>query len=783
MVQFSDSCEVSPQDLKNQLDAACKRLKERGKSIPANDLCVYYTLDYSDAILFVRNCCFNWYQDLLWELTVSVNEEKRLIIDTISLYGVSVQKAGEEFEKIQEDSTGKYPLYPPDNLQECFDLSLFLGVQNATAWNKVKQKLKDKYGENLVFYRKFGRTDITVTFRDFDLKNALYLVWLLFFEDPSYGEQFGSCVIAPRDKLLEDSTDSAKKELENIPLMSEQSVLGNTLEEESNGKTEKKPYQIVENVLIPLYEDANPQLKKLYPPLSGYCTELYQSLLTLLHNSFAEEYYLSVLPSFAAHLKMFGDSIRHGENIEMKDRDEIVNELREYYRGLIMLEHSTLHGEKKFIQAPGLNAFICEVPAKLLVFYTSVAFRIIQYLRDSANSEDATSVEEVLFSPGEILYVPLFIPDFRPDMYSRHILDRQRSTEQINIIYLEERLFYEPEYAIPSMVHELAHRVGDKARQRVLRLKKIFCCLSVYLISSAYSEDFFEIMSPEEAKGINWLANIMANQFVKRFQMEFPAGENGPYLDQVKSFLEQTGVGRDLLDLSIDYDFVTGLVKQWESAFTRNRTDVLLPLLEVEDTRRGTMYYGVQRSDPRRPTVETTFFYSILSRIVDPENDQEGEALHSYWKALLSAFRETYSDLRMIEAVDKLNYHSILDTMFRRKDFENESYFERNIIRYEFREVPVCKALGMRTWKLDRKFPNAQTAFIVEKTQDELVKYLKACRQNKEPNKRISAFVHRGNDIMMIREEIAHYRRGLLQFFEQYADQCINKNGMAENFV
>ena len=601
MLQFTDNREVTLGVFQEQVRKACRKLQQKSKnrwSLPESNWCVYYTLDYSDAILFVRDCNYNRYQDLLWELTVSVKEADRLVIDTISLYGVNAQKVKEEFKKIRK-GRGDYSLQPLKNTKDGFDLTLFLGVQNATAWANVKDKIKKSYGRKLEFYRKFGRTDITVMFRNYNLEKAIYLVWLLFFDNYNESDSpFGSCVIAPRGKLRNDG--------------------GSTLADEN--ETAEGSYRIVENALAPLYKYTNHLLNEFYSPLSGYCTELYQSLLSLLHSSFAEEYYLSVLPSFAAHLKMFGDEIRNPDVIiQQKDRDGLVDELREYYRCLIMLEQSTLHGEKKFIQAPGLNAFICEVPAKLLVFYTAVAFRIIRCLQDSASPQDADISEDLSFSPEAPLYIPLLIPDFRPDMYTRHILDKQGSQMQIGIICMEEQLFYEPEYTIPSMVHEIAHRVGDEARQRELRLEIIFRCLSVYLICSALPEDLFNDIPPAAVDGIDQLAEVMAVQYVLQFQNESHDGDTVPYLARVREFLQRTGGGRKYLNKG-ELKFVEELVEKWQSACNDSESDVLLPLLDLEDRVYSTMYFHTERKDPRRPMVETTFFYSLLDRIVNPED-------------------------------------------------------------------------------------------------------------------------------------------------------------------
>ena len=779
MLQFTDNREVTLGVFQEQVRKACRKLQQKSKKtwcLSESDWCVYYTLDYSDAILFVRNCDYNRYQDLLWELTVSVKETDRLVIDTISLYGVNAQKVKEKFKKIQKGS-GDYSLQPLKNTKDSFDLTLFLGVQNAEKWNEVQNKLINEYRGDLRFYRKFGRTDITVTFRSFDLEKSLYLVWLLFFDKSTKPvSSFESCVIAPRSKLLKSNSESTsvkKNQKAQNPSPIIQNPNSKTQYPDDNKQT---PDQIVGNALLPLYQDADSQLKKLYLPLSGYCTELYQSLLALLHSSFAEEYYLSVLPSFAAHLKMFGDEIKKQESIKQQpEREVLVDELREYYRCLIMLEHSTLHGEKKFIQAPGLNAFICEVPAKLLVFYTAVAFRIIRRLQDSAPTQDAAPNEDLSFFPEAPHYIPLLIPDFRPDMYTRHILDKQGGQMQIGIICMEEQLFYEPEYTIPSMVHEIAHRVGDEARQRELRLKIIFRCLSVYLICSVLPKDLFETESKlqEAAEGIDRLAEVMADQYVQQFRNESPDVDTVPYLARVQEFLQQTGAGRVFLDKSDEREFVEELVEKWQSAFNDSKYDVLLPLLDLEDRTCITMFYhSVTRNDPRRPMVETTFFYSLLDRIVFPEtSDEESKELFYFWDVLLKSFSEAYSDLRMLETVDNLNYPDIMNTMFQRKDvgdIGNRSELKDLIQRYDLRAVPVCRALDREKPNLKREFQDKRTKFIIEKAQDGMVEYLKACRQNTEPDERISAFVQSGGDIIMIRDEIALYRERLLQFFKRY---------------
>ena len=121
--------------------------------------------------------------------------------------------------------------------------------------------------------------------------------------------------------------------------------------------------------------------------------------------------------------------------------------------------------------------------------------------------------------------------------------------------------------------------------------------------------------------------------------------------------------------------------------------------------------------------------------------------------------------------MDKLDYPDIMNTMFQRKDVGdvgNGSDLKDLIQRFDLRMVPVCRALDREMPNQTRDSLDKRTAFIIRKTQDGMVEYLKACRQNKRPDERISAFVQSGGDIIMIRDEIALYRERLLKFFKQY---------------
>lgn len=742
MIQLSDH-EASSQKLLDRVAFEAEVAEAFDKAgIRRDAWCVYYSLEFCDAVLFTSESDFNQYQEVLWDLTVSPGKNGRHIVeDTISIYGVSSQLVQSAFRRFK---AGKVPKFPPRIDRSRFDLSVLLGVQNANAWMALYGAVAEKYKESgaVVFHRKFGRSDISMDFKDVDLKNILYIAYLVFFGscgDKVADYSFGSCVFALRS--LFDAEIPLEKIADALP----------------SAGDEDHFCMAAENAMDLLYRKIIGRLKKLYPPLSGYMAEIHRSLLALLKKSFSEEYYISVLPSYISYLNFIRDSLdnidllrRHKKDGDWQVRvDRMIDMLREYYRALTLLDHSTIHDEKKFIQAPALNAFLCEIPPKLLALYTAIGSRITEKLCD----EQGENLHRYSF---------LMVPDFRKDVYSRTISLDQASGNQVGIIYLEERLFYEPAHIIPIMIHEIAHKVGHQSRLRGVRVKAIFQCIAVYLLYRTLPIQVYGMLGR--------MSDIMTEKFVAEFEKK----EKGtPYLNTVNEFIKGTCACGTVL---MDSGFAENMITAWQND-EQLRQQLLDILKEGSDT-----YSDKQIIANRRTWSDGALYRQILQYIYEFFDDEEKRRDLAYFcKCLQTAFSEAYSDLRMLETIDvqgrdgreaSREYHELLSVMFSRRDC-GVSDDQNDIVTYFLREDAVCKVLGLpretESFSWSGKDPISRE--IISKTQEILVDYLRRCADHQhgaDPQlRRHMAFEN--NDVISIREEIYRYREKLKKYFKELA--------------
>lgn len=761
MIQLSDH-ETSSQKLLDRVAFEAEVAEAFDKAgIKRDAWCVYYSLEFCDAVFFTSESDFNQYQEVLWDLTVSPGKNGRHIVeDTISIYGVSSQLVQSTFRRFK---AGKVPKFPPRIDRFRFDLSVLLGVQNANAWMALYGAVAEKYKKSgaVVFHRKFGRSDISMDFKDVDLENILYIAYLVFFGscgDKVADYSFGSCVFALRSlfdaetqqEKITDTLSGAGDFDTGISLEKIADVLPDARDEDHFSRA-------AENAMDLLYHRIIGRLKKLYSPLSGYMAEIHRSLLALLKKSFSEEYYISVLPSYISYLNFIQDSLDNIDLLRRRKKDNdwqiqvdlLIYMLREYYRALTLLDHSTIHDEKKFIQAPALNAFLCEIPPKLLALYTAIGSRITEKLCD----EQGENLHRYSF---------LMVPDFRKDVYSRTISLDQASGNQVGIIYLEERLFYEPAHIIPIMIHEIAHKVGHQSRLREERVKAIFQCIAVYLLYKTLPIQIYSMLDR--------MSDIMTEKFVAEFKKK----EKGiPYLNTINEFIRSTCACGTVL---LDSRFVEDLITAWQKD-EQLRQQLLDILKEGTDT-----YSDEQITANRHTWSDGALYRRILQYIYEVFDDEEKRRdLACFYKCLQTAFSEAYSDLRMLETIDvqgrdgreaSREYHELLSVMFSRRDCGVPGD-QGDIVTYFLREDAVCRVLGLprETESFSWSGKDPITREIISKTQEILVDYLRRCADRQhgaDPQlRRYMAFEN--NDVILIREEIYRYRGKLKNYFKELA--------------
>lgn len=751
--------------------------------IESNQWSLYYALDFCDVVLFVKNAPLECYQDALWDFTQVDPGEKprikdikeRIVRDTISIYGINSSVVKKKFADF-ENGIG------PQKRECCdsFDLSLFLSVQNNGNFGSFTEVI-NSYKPKI--YRKFGRSDLALFVEKVQLEDAIYISWAAIKKGGNkanckYKPAFDSCMISPMSKVQSEK-------------------LGFICD---SGKNESTEYMTFLFSAISVSKQLSALSKPLGEELAGICN----SLLPMMKDSLAEEFYLSVLPSFLVYLKITKDCIKaiiqnknQGSIEWMQYLDQYVGIQGDYFRTLIMIDHSILHSEKRFFQAPALNAFVCSIPPKLLALYSSLADRIVDYLHDENN---------------DALYAFVFAPDYKQDVNTKPIECKLVSNAQIGVIYVEEALFYNPEKIIPIMCHEIAHKVGKKTRHREERARRIFKCYAYYMLYNVLPLCTYD-KSIEKGCAIfvSILADGMSSCIMKEFQLyEKEEKEyclrNEATLFSIEAFTKKITGG---VELTKDDEFLNKLVGIWLETYSKmvaekngrvkNDIDAYIEFILNRLNAYYTSNYWLN-SEMQLMTM-STIFRSIAIKINNFFEDTKNINNYAeFCNSILSAFSEAYSDLQMLHIVYGIGIHKtvrkdvreryqkLIRTQVQKNNYirdtessgnehsvvQNEEQIKRDyIMQFFLRESVLCKVMDIDTDgenDFETKVPEYNSRLIFSCSRAELIKYLKIClnsirqfksEDSKRVNETVSKFMNIASclDIVNIREEIKDYKR------------------------
>ncbi len=413
--------------------------------------------------------------------------------------------------------------------------------------------------------------------------------------------------------------------------------------------------------------------------------ELYRSLHTLDANGLANEFTLCVLPSLKGYTKTFqiyADAMAHPEKYwENGERwvsieDSLEKLRRDYFHALSILVQSTMHGERKFVQAPAFNCTAFDIPPKLLALYCAVICWITQTLNDN-------SAREFYF---------LLAPGFRDDIYVQPLSMRLGPKDEgishphnLLIIHLNEKLFYEPSRLLGVLCHEISHHVGGESRRRKERARCIFRSLAMYIVCKTTPLIREE---PEETphRLIEQIVEAMADVMLRYYEERHKSSGLEYYITDLADFLTTECGWMGLLQMpAATAELIQNVAGRMHSLSRKGSKDELRFLAQLQDNLLHSNYVQSLLVD------ETTCYaaFDLMSRHVVRKlysgvyNLYNGRAelvlsFHAMIEMTLQVHSEAYSDDRMIRLMG-------LDT---RKKYEYFSQYygdddPQNRIRYE----------------------------------------------------------------------------------------------------
>ncbi len=630
MIQLVNTLTLNMSELKEDIRA---HFQNRGVS--EDQWTLYYSLDFCDLILFIKDLSLSVTQDILWELSPVRNGALKQIRDTITIYGLDFNKLMESFDCYAGQRTLRW-----SHVEEEMALSVSLGVRTLDACEELMQKVNQLPNVQHTCSRILGRYDIHIMLDNVSFSQMLQVLWWI-------------------DCACEAENDDVFRCYEVVPLV--------PWKDFDRGQPDMMDHSLYKAAVLALDQLFNTYvevLKQAGEPVRGYAAEIRRALISLLYNGFSEEFVLSVFHSFAEYLRLVAEMM-HGEkseqNIESsgKKREMLYTFQKNYLQAVNMLAHSTMHSERQFIQAPAFNVTIFDVPPKLLAFYAGVAYKVTELLNDEIQDEEKRT------------YSFLFSPDFRSDIYVQPISEEGYGSKLL-IIYINEQMFYNPPVVIQTMCHEIAHHVGNKARHRKERAKFMLECICGYLIYALLPINEQELVRP--------MAEAFQEEVMKDYERWFDlGGEKGReyFLTSVASYLKTQDYLYQLIENAA---FQNRLWQVWGKVLSEHDVSGLVKKLDK------TMCSGyLQRMYAEKETKEAAVrqlagelssllwtemrkWISIQPTVAkaDAETGQmPHQKYYHFCQCILQTFSEAYADLRMLDVlqIDRWeDYIKLLET-------------------------------------------------------------------------------------------------------------------------
>ena len=741
MIQLSNKDDVSICNVSNQIRQFLS------ESISDDKFSIYYSLDFCDLVLLIKDLNLSKVQDILWNMTLSTNNNFEHIRDTVTIHGIRSRNFKNKIMSVKNHSKydNKMLINEPSSISYDDKISLLINInlQNLKCLKNLKTNLIDKFNCEDNSYRILGRSDLSIILTNINYSTFLDVI----------------CTIEEISYSYIDKNENFSYELKILSKYNIDYGEGNNTciytEFCSNTKT----------FLNKLFENYIESLNDNNEDTRGYASEVTRSLIALLKNGFAEEFVLSTIKSFIGYLNF---SIEFMKNNENEKKDQFYKFQKEYFQSLNTLSHCMMHGERQFIQAPAFNATLFDIQPKLVCFYTAIANKITNLLNDEKDRS----------------FFFLFCPDFRPDIYVNPISFGIEENNKICIIYLNEKMFYNPVNVIQNICHEIAHYVGNNCRYRKERAKNIIESICAYMLYITLPSDCYDDkLITKFSESFSEQVLIEYDEWIKLNDIH----ENQKYLLTLfGNFLDETQFLTELLNRN---SFVENLKNVLVETILRNNIYVD-KLIEKQERNFNNNYLTKLYNNCNKNVVLHNLVSSLILRIKLKMEQMirliniGGEEVISlspfkFVENLLQAFSEAYSDLKMVQLLSIKNITDYKNIFYYSSenilDLKNDKAYDA--FQVKLRLSGVCSIIKNKVMCYDNiPYQDETSKKIFDFCLKKLYQYLRICYNNTDiqyiANNNLSDIIKTVNEsnaqdiFVIIRNEIINYRNNLEQYIK-----------------
>lgn len=683
------------------------------KNIPRQQWALYYSLDFCDLIIFAKDIPYHMLHNILWDFSPFHHSGLECIRDTITIYCFENDYLISQLERVplEPSKHEEIPTEQPtgqETQEEKVSLSIGLSIQSIAIWNELRRELERDF--SIKMYRTLGRYDIQLLIEDIKFQQMFSVIRAIDkLCERKANEVFGGYEIALWDGWSDPLNSGVTLAAFNLDL-----------------------FLAAQDTLDTMYEEYVQALNGIGEYNWGYAAELKQSILALLKNGFSEEFAIGVLMSFIEYLRFVIKNITQikSDLAEAPSSSKFYIFQRKYFQALNMLTHCTMHSEKQFIQAPAFNATLCDIPPKLLACYEGFSYQITQILNDERDKTFSFQI----------------VPDFQPEIYIKQISYADQGNSKLSIIYLSERLFYDPVSVVTLMCHEIAHYVGNESRMRKTRAELILSSIGFYLLLNAAP------FATDEINFVQLLGNVFGKVVLERYERYYTeqARQKREKVDKIQYFLDDITAfivdSNYLLNFFESPDFKNSLQTQWRASLEPQDVSKLLQKL---DASWFSCYFEELCTDKEGAKAALdmlagTLFLKLRNlsqewswdKRIHRESENNHQQYIDFCYCIMGAFQEAYSDLRMVQLLG-ISMGSKYSTFLR----ENSRYRLNGQTDFQtfLRHDAVCEATELESAEhmldeyLEGLTPTGKMtmALVADLVKKSLVKYLKECYKKK----------------------------------------------------
>ena len=222
--------------------------------------------------------------------------------------------------------------------------------------------------------------------------------------------------------------------------------------------------------------------------LYSYYQAMIQSLNMLTQyemSQFSKTIFYMVFPSLELFHDQFKKKLKPGNKLQFKELNKVKSSITRYLEAVDTIILHTVHTDQNFLMVPGYSGVLYDIPTQLCFSYMAFLGLLIDCLNDTDGGR----------------YECFLVPTLQVNTETRFIGFDLSPTNRLIQVTIPQRILFMQRSTLMTLSHEAAHYVGDKTRNRELRLDKMIRIFAYIMSEYVYNKLISESAgNPEEER-------------------------------------------------------------------------------------------------------------------------------------------------------------------------------------------------------------------------------------------------------------------------------------------